>query len=200
LDIFDENVTENPEDGRCAFCGDCEDIESNFNGPHPFIFKAGAVSHNFWCHVNCALHSPEVSRSESGQWYNVANALKRGKQLNCIQCGSPGATIGCFKTKCFRNYHFKCTGKPLEHFEQGKIFWCPFHEGRFHVYLGIINRMDDYYDSYSCDSCGTNLKKEWMTCNVCSNYFSTYDLCEECFKCRFSHSHSQSEFEKTCAI
>jgi len=48
----------------------------------------------FWVHEFCALVCPEVSQdSDSGQWYNVYQAQKRGRQIGCSHCGKRGATV-----------------------------------------------------------------------------------------------------------
>jgi hypothetical protein len=48
----------------------------------------------FWAHEHCALVCPEVSQdSDTGQWFNVFHAQKRGRQIGCSHCGKRGATV-----------------------------------------------------------------------------------------------------------
>ncbi|RKP10125.1 hypothetical protein THASP1DRAFT_22134 [Thamnocephalis sphaerospora] len=125
-----------------------------------------------------------------GRWYNVAAAVRRGKKLRCIVCQERGATIGCFESKCRRSFHIACTGKPLENFRRGIVFWCPQHEAR-------NSRHDAYVDIYSCDSCRETLVDTWFSCTECEDFFRTYDLCLKCFEvedAEWTHSHDPSMF------
>ncbi|KAI8929619.1 hypothetical protein BC831DRAFT_275831 [Entophlyctis helioformis] len=157
----------------------------------------------FWVHVACARFSPEVHVSGEGRdakWYNVLRAVRRGRNMRCTACKGKGATIGCFDVKCMKSYHLACTGKPLSHFEQGILYWCPTHEA-------FLNRIDVYEDVYSCDVCAAKLgqdendSKPWHTCQVCMqhDYYTTFDLCLGCFENAFpsDHAHGKADFSQT---
>jgi hypothetical protein len=181
-DHFDLNIMSNEE--KCGFCDQVATKLDPFISSSPFVSKVM----KFWCHESCAKFSPEVVKKDD-QWFNVSKALKRGKNLKCVKCEKIGATLGCFNTKCFRNYHLHCTDKPQKHFEDKIIFWCPRHEA-------IVNRMDDYDDLFSCDVCNAELKDSWHTCSKCEmGYYNTFDLCSTCFDNSFPDDHVHKELD-----
>ncbi|KAF9351889.1 hypothetical protein BGX26_010172, partial [Mortierella sp. AD094] len=117
----------------CAFCNDDGTSKDHFIGPNPFLLAStnrygSTKKRHFWAHDACARHSPEVIQGQDGTWYNVSMAMRRGRTVKCASCKEKGATIGCFDPKCGRSFHVPCTGKPMSHFEDGVIFWCPQHE------------------------------------------------------------------------
>jgi SAM-dependent methyltransferase len=189
-DKLDLQLTERPATVRCAFCQDTSEDYSPFISLQPFIVESKKSVQRYWAHDACARFSPEVYVSPEGDWYNVSRALSRGKNIQCVVCKLPGATIGCFHTSCPRSYHAKCTGKSVSFLAGGMLCFCPRHEA-------IINRMDDYDYRYQCDSCGLDLSNsEWHTCKVCSlDYFNTFDLCSSCYVGGFEHEHEQADFE-----
>ncbi|KFH63937.1 hypothetical protein MVEG_09762 [Podila verticillata NRRL 6337] len=183
----------------CAFCND-EGLANKdpFIGPYPFLLAStnrygDAKKKNFWAHDACARHSPEVIQGKDGTWYNVSMAMRRGRTVKCTLCKEKGATIGCFEPKCYRSFHVPCTGKPMSHFEDGVIFWCPQHEK---AYL----QRDAYDETFSCDRCSKILGvNPWSTCIKCSDdFFHTFDLCRECFsKDDINHEHGKDDFKIT---
>ncbi|KAF8946480.1 hypothetical protein BGZ47_000422 [Haplosporangium gracile] len=182
----------------CAFCNDDGTTKDYFIGPHPFLLAStnrygDTKKRNFWAHDACARHSPEVIQAKDGSWYNVSMAMRRGRTVKCTGCREKGATIGCFDPKCGRSFHVPCTGKPMSHFEDGVIFWCPQHER-------ALMQRDAYDDTFSCDRCSKVLGvNPWHTCSKCSeDYFHTFDLCRECFsKDDINHEHEKDEFSVT---
>ncbi|CAB5184504.1 uncharacterized protein OCT59_029662 [Rhizophagus irregularis] len=182
-------------------CGFCNDDDTNqlggFIAPYPFVSNTytryGEKQKTFWSHYACAKYSPEVFFTKSNEWYNVTLAWKRGRSMKCGKCKERGATIGCFEPKCAKSYHLSCTDKPLSHFEMGVIFYCPSHEARY-------NQKELYNEVYRCDVCSCELQEDkWMTCRPCeSNFFSSFDLCLQCFEVKFpEHEHKKDEFEET---
>ncbi|CAG8500157.1 10011_t:CDS:10, partial [Diversispora eburnea] len=165
----------------CGFCNDDDAHQlGGFIGPQPFISNTytrhGEKQKLFWAHQACAKYSPEVFVTKSNEWYNVTLAWKRGRGMKCGKCRERGATIGCFEPKCAKSYHLPCTDKPLSHFEMGVIFYCPAHEARY------IQKAD-----------------KWWTCKPCeSNFFSSFDLCPQCFDEKFpeNHQHGKDSFEE----
>ncbi|KAI8827096.1 uncharacterized protein EV422DRAFT_563174 [Fimicolochytrium jonesii] len=201
---------------KCAFCR-TEHHHLKFIGPSPFrntksVMKRKALLYDsnktkwdkkspiFWAHVACARYSPEVYlNAETGQWFNVLKALRRSRQMKCAQCRGKGATIGCFDYRCSRSYHVACTNKPLSHFEEGIIFWCPRHEA-------LLNKIEDYQEAFHCDSCSCALgasgpEEQWYTCDECSqSHFASFDLCVTCYteKRPSMHEHSLDRFVLDC--
>ena len=99
---------------ECAFChltattaevrfgergselGDLVGPFKDFSEKDSHSSKSSANRSVFWVHEFCALVCPEVSQdSDSGQWYNVHQAQKRGRQIGCSHCGKRGATVRC---------------------------------------------------------------------------------------------------------
>ncbi|KAL1919119.1 uncharacterized protein VTP21DRAFT_2501 [Calcarisporiella thermophila] len=183
----------------CAFCNDDDtSVLGEFVGPYPFVTcvvnRNGQIQKkSFWAHDACARYSPEVLVSKEGEWYNVSVALRRGRAMKCAACRDKGATIGCFEPKCNKSYHIACTEKPLWFFEDGVIFYCPQHEA-------LCNKNDAYEELFNCDVCNVKLQEgTWYTCTGCETFFSTFDLCKECFSQKFptDHPHDQDFFEET---
>ncbi|CAG8718088.1 6471_t:CDS:10, partial [Cetraspora pellucida] len=183
----------------CGFCNDDDGQQlGGFIGPQPFVTNTytrhGEKQKIFWAHEACAKYSPEVFVSKSNDWYNVTLAWKRGRSMKCGKCKERGATIGCFEPKCTKSFHLPCTDKPLSHFEMGVIFYCPTHESR---YL----KKEMYNEIYRCDVCSRELQADkWWTCKPCeSNFFSSFDLCPQCFTEKFpeTHEHSKEDFDET---
>ncbi|KAI9592419.1 hypothetical protein BDF19DRAFT_416323 [Syncephalis fuscata] len=154
------------------------------------LLKAVTARQRFWVHDACARFSPEVHVALDGTWYNVTAAVRRGKKLRCIGCQERGATIGCFEPKCRRSFHLGCTGKPIENFRQGIVFWCPQHEVKNH-------KFDTYIDIFSCNRCDAQLDDTWFSCTKCEDFFQTYDLCSKCFTSEtdpWNHEHTSNVF------
>ncbi|KAJ1675381.1 hypothetical protein EV182_001383, partial [Spiromyces aspiralis] len=211
---------------RCAFCGEDELVSEEkgleFISNIPFLsirtFSNGKSKYQrFWAHIACAKHSPEVvviRDPENGEevWYNVAAAMRRGRSLRCTCCRQRGATIGCFETRCMRNYHLACTGKSISHFKKGIVFWCPQHEAE-------METAEPYVETYQCDNCervfkgpatgavggdeeeGGEEEETWKTCTRCEgDYFSAFDVCNGCFESgTYEHQHPKSDF-RVCSV
>ncbi|KAI8912526.1 hypothetical protein EDD86DRAFT_201604 [Gorgonomyces haynaldii] len=202
--IWDEDLSSTLMGNRkiCAFCNESRD--EPFVEPYPFmaplydygdpVLNANQKRRVFWVHEACAQYSPEVVLTADGEWFNVLTALRRAKKLRCHKCKEKGANIGCFDPRCKKSYHVFCTGKPLTYFEQGYLFWCPQHESRLHA-------IDQYTDVFNCDGCGRDLNnQQWHTCTDCSamNHFSSFDICQECFRDDFpNHNHDKTSFTIT---
>lgn len=130
------------EDARecslCHLCGDddagvtdqVENPRSNSVGPG--IARLGRLlpmSDGLWVHASCALWSSETWEAESGGLVHaMEKARSRGSQLRCFGCGRPGATVGCGKTNCSRNYHFPCAFACGAAFTSSKQMFCSEHK------------------------------------------------------------------------
>ena len=130
-----------PRSKTCALCNNDSEEESLFVGPYPFILPLTDVESKkvFWVHEACAKFSPEVFFTDKPEvrWFNVAQAVRRGRNIRCGGCRQRGATIGCFEPKCTKSYHVFCTQKTLDKFEDGLIFWCTTHEVKYNR-IGIF--------------------------------------------------------------
>ncbi|GAN06533.1 DNA methylase N-4 [Mucor ambiguus] len=187
----------------CGFCNDDDDNSQelgSFVGPFvSTMTKLGQEKkRTFWVHDACARYSPEVRFSVvDGKWYNVTRALKRGRSMRCFACKEKGATIGCFDSKCSKSFHLSCTNKPVNNFRNGVIFWCHIHEA-------ALEKKDAYINVFHCDGCSKRFSNDetWLTCEQCSldNYFSSFDLCKECYKKNSvlrEHQHERSVYKET---
>ncbi|KAI9313150.1 hypothetical protein BX666DRAFT_1980104 [Dichotomocladium elegans] len=184
----------------CAFCNDDDDTSEElgkFIGPFVIAtFNKNGIERKrqFWAHDACARYSPEVFCTPEGKWYNVTLALRRGRGMRCYACKEKGATIGCFESKCNKSFHLPCAQKPVSYFRNGVIFWCPTHEAYY-------NKKDTYVNIFKCDGCQKQMEDEsWFTCLPCaSGYFSSFDLCAECFETlpERNHQHDEDDFEET---
>lgn len=129
------------EDARecclCHLCGDddaglSDDSPENSQDTHkPNIAHVGRLlpmGDGLWVHASCGLWSSETWEAESGGLVNaLEKARSRGSQLRCFGCGRPGATVGCSKTNCNRNYHFPCAFSCGAVFTATKQMYCSMH-------------------------------------------------------------------------
>ncbi|KAI8320186.1 hypothetical protein GQ54DRAFT_334987 [Martensiomyces pterosporus] len=202
---------------RCAFCGDEDPNDKELGGfasSRPFILTShtedGAVKRRrFWTHYACAKYSPEVLVSESGQWYNVAAALKRARTIKCAGCKQRGATIGCFHDRCQKSYHVACTGKPISYFEDGCIFWCRRHardgaqpKGRDGETPGNSKAYSVSNAAPTCATCSRELAGDlmWMVCLECpSEPLQQFNICLTCYESKdglAGHPHKKRCFRE----
>jgi len=80
-----------------------------------------------WVHTNCSIWSSEVWDSGRGQLRAVEKAKSRGAKLKCFGCGRNGASVGCAKANCSRNYHFLCAIKCGAVFTTKQTMYCKNH-------------------------------------------------------------------------
>lgn len=119
--LSDADITHKWSDPRecclCHLCGDddaglADDIqEQRTDRCKPTIGRLGRLlpmGDGLWVHSACALWSSETWEVAGGQLHALEKARSRGTQLRCFGCGRPGATVGCIKQNCNRNYHFPC--------------------------------------------------------------------------------------------
>ncbi|KAJ1797230.1 hypothetical protein LPJ59_003269 [Coemansia sp. RSA 2399] len=191
---------------RCAFCGD-EDPDTDgllggFVENRPLVLTTTRDSgkirrQRFWAHVACAKYSPEVLVSESGQWYNIAAALRRARTIKCAVCRKRGAAVGCFHDRCQKSYHVGCTGKPKAFFESGRTFWCPKHIAAAMGLLGpgasggsnTSARPNGAVGALAvvskCANCKHELTEDlmWMVCLECPSELSQqFNICLSCYE------------------
>mmetsp|Transcript_22340 Transcript_22340/g.32995 ORF Transcript_22340/g.32995 Transcript_22340/m.32995 type:complete len:527 (+) Transcript_22340:4038-5618(+) len=82
-----------------------------------------------WVHASCALWSSEVYEAQTGGLINnMEKARSRGSQLKCFGCGRPGASVGCFRANCSRNYHFPCAKACGALFTMDQQVFCELHK------------------------------------------------------------------------
>ncbi|ERE87285.1 PHD finger protein 11 [Cricetulus griseus] len=79
-----------------------------------------APSQNIAAHENCLLYSSGLVECEDHNHLNkarnfdvqsVRKEIWRGRRLKCKFCNEGGATVGCDKESCAKNYHFFCAKK-----------------------------------------------------------------------------------------
>ncbi|XP_064126216.1 histone-lysine N-methyltransferase SETDB2 isoform X5 [Loxodonta africana] len=100
-------VAEKLEKKTCALCPEGLD--------YSVLYFAQAE--NVAAHENCLLYSSALVECDDHEPFNldrnfdvesVKKEIHRGKKLKCTFCGKRGATVGCDKKKCTKNYHFFC--------------------------------------------------------------------------------------------
>jgi len=119
---------------RCALCGICGDDDAGVEEQNPSnedLCRLGRllpVAEGSWVHAFCAMWSSEVFESPSdGKLHNVEKAKGRGAQLKCFGCGLNGATVGCCKSNCPRNYHLICALRCGAVFTANQRVFCTEH-------------------------------------------------------------------------
>ncbi|CAO2591168.1 PHD finger protein 11A [Lemmus lemmus] len=60
--------------------------------------------------VECEGHG-HLNNARNFDVESVKDELKRGRRLTCKLCNKRGATVGCEKKSCMKNYHFFCAKK-----------------------------------------------------------------------------------------
>ncbi len=81
-----------------------------------------------WVHINCAIWSSEVWEAPDGCSLNdVYKACNRSTKLKCFGCGRPGATLGCHRGNCIKNYHFACARASGVLFMENHKLYCGAH-------------------------------------------------------------------------
>ncbi len=82
-----------------------------------------------WVHANCAVWSSEVWETPNGGYLNdVSKARGRSSKLKCFGCGRSGATLGCHKGNCVKNYHFACARACGVVFMENHKLYCRDHK------------------------------------------------------------------------
>mmetsp|Transcript_25960 Transcript_25960/g.39290 ORF Transcript_25960/g.39290 Transcript_25960/m.39290 type:complete len:1246 (+) Transcript_25960:56-3793(+) len=123
----------------CRTCGDDDgDLErENIDGLN--LARCGRLlpmRDGLWVHASCALWSSEVYEAQSGGLINnIEKARSRGSQLKCFGCGRPGASVGCFRANCSRNYHFPCAKACGAVFTMDQQVFCELHKNSGNVLL-----------------------------------------------------------------
>ncbi|XP_011298309.1 histone-lysine N-methyltransferase trithorax [Fopius arisanus] len=110
------------EDTRC--CALCKSLGDGQGTREGRLLYCGQ---NEWVHSNCALWSNEVFEEIDGSLQNVHNAISRGRQIRCSECGKKGASIGCCAKNCSTTYHFPCARNAGLGFNDDKTIFCTSH-------------------------------------------------------------------------
>lgn len=101
---------------------------------------------SLWVHASCALWSSEVYEAATGGTiHSMEKARSRGSQLKCFGCGRPGASVGCFKANCYRNYHFTCAKACGAVFTEQKQMFCMQH--RSHATCVLVTESVEHMKS-----------------------------------------------------
>ncbi len=65
-----------------------------------------------WVHEACATWAPQVY-IKGGRYLNLAMELARARSLQCAECKTSGAALGCVLEECHRSYHYTCAANPV---------------------------------------------------------------------------------------
>ncbi|KAJ2889051.1 hypothetical protein FB639_000194 [Coemansia asiatica] len=192
---------------RCAFCGSADPAQTaalgGFAGGLPFVLPSNVGGQirrqRFWAHDACARGSPEVLVSASGQWYNVAAALRRGRTIVCAGCRRRGATVGCFHDRCQKSFHVGCAGQSPAGLGTGQLFWCSKHAAA-ETDVGA----DSEGALPQCAACDRQLTSDlmWMVCLECPPQPLPFSICLACYESRdalASHPHKKRCFREHLA-
>ncbi|KAI9294500.1 hypothetical protein K502DRAFT_365787 [Neoconidiobolus thromboides FSU 785] len=123
-------------------------FESLINMPNFFLDL-------FWCHINCAKFvgqvlvlgiNPSIKNPSQSDIYNISRSVRDSNKHKCSKCRGIGAMIGCTKDDCSKYYHLKCTGKSIQQFLKGVVFFCPYHESLYY-------EKDAFNEYFHCDLC-----------------------------------------------
>ena len=120
----------------CCLCRTCGDDDADNpqtsttdNLIIPHVGRLLPMPYGHWVHTSCALWSSEVYEAPSGGTINsMEKARSRGSQLKCFGCNRSGATVGCFKTNCSRNFHFPCAKACGSVFTDKRQMFCSEHQ------------------------------------------------------------------------
>lgn len=115
----------------CRTCGDDDgDNERQVSGDMT-LARCGRLlpmKDGLWVHGSCALWSSEVyEASKDNLVHSMEKARSRGSQLKCFGCGRPGASVGCCRPNCSRNYHFPCAKACGAVFTTNQQMFCEAH-------------------------------------------------------------------------
>jgi hypothetical protein len=117
----------------CRTCGDDDGDNKRQVTDGLTLARCGRLlpmNSGLWVHTSCALWSSEVYEARTGGVVHaMEKARSRGSQLKCFGCGRPGASVGCFKANCSRNYHFPCAKACAAVFTQSQQMFCETHKG-----------------------------------------------------------------------
>lgn len=117
----------------CRTCGDDDGDNERQVEDGLTLARCGRLlpmNGGLWVHASCALWSSEVYEARTGGLVHaMEKARSRGSQLKCFGCGRPGASVGCFKANCSRNYHFPCAKACGAVFTTSQQMFCETHKG-----------------------------------------------------------------------
>ncbi|XP_036155100.1 PHD finger protein 11 isoform X1 [Myotis myotis] len=111
-----------------------------------------AQSEDIAAHENCLLYSSALVECEDSdpkhgyRSFNVEAVKKeifRGRRLKCTFCDEKGATVGCDKKSCPKNYHFFCAknDRAVLHTGSGGIYkvFCQEHDPSRETQSGLLS-------------------------------------------------------------
>jgi hypothetical protein len=115
----------------CRTCGDDDGDNDRQVSDGITLARCGRLlpmKDGYWVHASCALWSSEVYEEPNDSLvYAMEKARSRGSQLKCFGCGRPGASVGCCRPNCSRNYHFPCAKASDAVFTTNQQMFCEAH-------------------------------------------------------------------------
>lgn len=115
----------------CRTCGDDDGDKERQVSEGIALARCGRLlpmKDGYWVHASCALWSSEVyEEPQDNLVHSMEKARSRGSQLKCFGCGRPGASVGCCKPNCSRNYHFPCAKACDAVFTTNQQMFCNAH-------------------------------------------------------------------------
>ena len=120
----------------CCLCRTCGDDDADnesayYEDGQPPVARMGRLlpmPDSLWVHASCALWSSEVYEAATGGLiHSMDKARSRSTQLKCFGCGRNGASLGCSKPNCSKNYHFPCAKACGAVFTKQKQMFCADH-------------------------------------------------------------------------
>lgn len=149
----------------CRTCGDDDGDNEQQVTDGLALARCGCLlpmKDGLWVHTACALWSSEVYEApKDGLVHAMEKARSRGSQLKCFGCGRPGASVGCCRPNCSRNYHFPCAKSCGAVFTTNQQMFCDAHRGSATALLPTesVEHMkslmiaDDKKDTSDADEC-----------------------------------------------
>lgn len=167
----------------CVFCrGSSLDEELRVKcGPvyGPIKVKMAGGSGDAYVHELCALWTPEIFLDERNKFRNLGKGIKRCKKLKCHHCKEKGGGLGCFKTECFKSFHYLCAKETNCLFVNSKfIIYCEDHRDYAPKDYLEEEKIDEEETvglmHYICSICKSGLDEDHIIiCEGCDRGFHT---------------------------
>ena len=87
---------------------DEENHQLSIDTVYPYLTFSDNLGQIMWIHRDCAESSPDIRRDERETWYNVSEAVRNASKVQCVQCGSQGASLVCNQMSCESRLHRHC--------------------------------------------------------------------------------------------
>eukprot|EP00190_Bangiopsis_sp_CCMP1999_P000801 CAMPEP_0198736374 /NCGR_PEP_ID=MMETSP1475-20131203/65378_1 /TAXON_ID= ORGANISM="Unidentified sp., Strain CCMP1999" /NCGR_SAMPLE_ID=MMETSP1475 /ASSEMBLY_ACC=CAM_ASM_001111 /LENGTH=427 /DNA_ID=CAMNT_0044500177 /DNA_START=184 /DNA_END=1467 /DNA_ORIENTATION=- len=163
-----------PDMDVCAFC-----MRKSFSATHLVgtVIQVEADTNTVIpVHDGCASWNIDVYPDRrTGKLLNVSTGVRRARLRLCVHCKKLGASLGCSKKSCPRNYHLPCAvgSSKIVLDDDSRELWCPEHIDL--APLACDNGSDDVAAIFSQG--GTEER-----CTVCKRRGGDLLCCDTCEK------------------